>query len=103
MHDPYAVLGVDPGTEADSVRQRYLKLIREFPPDRAPEKFAEIRAAFERIQNPEIRLNELLFEPPPHNNPLTRIIDATIEKIRTKRLPTAVVLSLARNDRGRSA
>ena len=43
------------------IRNRYLELVREFPPDRAAEQFASIRAAYEQLRDPAVRLRSLLF------------------------------------------
>ena len=32
--DPYAILGLDPAADADEIRSRYRKLVREYHPDR---------------------------------------------------------------------
>lgn len=44
MNDPYVQLGLSPSADETEIRRRYLELVRQFPPDRAPERFAEIRA-----------------------------------------------------------
>ena len=61
MTDPFVILGVSPQADESEVRRRYLELVREFPPDRAPERFAEIRAAFDQIREPLNRLKRQLF------------------------------------------
>ena len=48
MNDPYVQLGLPPSADETEIRRRYLELVRQFPPDRAPERFAEIRAATTR-------------------------------------------------------
>jgi curved DNA-binding protein CbpA len=61
IEDPHAVLGLaGPATE-QAVRQRYLELVRQFPPDRSPERFAAIRAAYEALKDPVERLKNQLF------------------------------------------
>lgn len=63
MSDSHAVLGVAPNADEQTIRKRYLALVREFPPDRAPERFKEIRAAYERLSNPVDRWEQALFSP----------------------------------------
>ena len=50
--------------EADdaAIRARYLELVREFPPDRHPEKFAAVRAAYEVLKDLDARVRYRLFE-----------------------------------------
>lgn len=50
--DPFAMLGVSNDAGEDEVRARYLELVKQFPPEREPEKFREIRAAFEAAKDP---------------------------------------------------
>ncbi|MGF1578433.1 MAG: J domain-containing protein [Gemmataceae bacterium] len=62
MHDPYQILGLPPDADDKTIRQRYLKLVREYGPDRHPEKFMEIRQAYELLKDEETRLQQRLFE-----------------------------------------
>jgi curved DNA-binding protein CbpA len=39
MSDPYTVLGLPPDSDDDTIRRRYLELVRRFPPEHHPEKF----------------------------------------------------------------
>lgn len=48
MSTPWEVLGVDPDTaDRDSIRRAYVSLIKRHRPDRQPERFQEIRGAYE--------------------------------------------------------
>lgn len=61
MEEFYQILELEPGVSAGELRTKYLALVREFPPEKAPERFAEIHAAYERITGPmEFLENELL-------------------------------------------
>ncbi len=62
MSDPYEVLELSHDADEAEIRRRYLELVREFPPDRAPERFAVIRAAYDQVRDPEQRLEAQLFE-----------------------------------------
>lgn len=50
--DPFQVLGVPEDASENEVRVRYLELVKQFPPDREPEKFREIRAAYDAAKDP---------------------------------------------------
>lgn len=50
--DPFQVLGVSQDADEAEVRARYLELVRQFPPEREPERFREIRAAYEAAKDP---------------------------------------------------
>ena len=43
------------------IRRRYLALVRDFPPDRAPERFLEYRAAYEALSDERKRLEMTLL------------------------------------------
>jgi curved DNA-binding protein CbpA len=62
MTDPYAVLGLPPDSDDNAIRRRYLELVRQFSPERHPEKFAAIRAAYESLRDLNTRLRYRLFE-----------------------------------------
>ena len=51
MRDPFTVLGVDETAGDAEIRSRYLALVRDFPPDRAPDRFREYRAAYEALSD----------------------------------------------------
>jgi curved DNA-binding protein CbpA len=60
--DPYQVLDVPVDADDDAIRRRYLELVREFPPEHSPEKFAAVRAAYESLRDLDTRLRHRLFE-----------------------------------------
>ena len=62
MSEPHEVLGVTRFAAEAEVRRRYLELVRQFPPDRDPERFAAIRLAYDQIRDPVARLDAELFE-----------------------------------------
>jgi curved DNA-binding protein CbpA len=62
MNDPHGVLGVADDADDETIRRRYLELVREFPPERHPEKFAGVRAAYERLKDLDARVRHRLFE-----------------------------------------
>lgn len=61
MRDPFTVLGVADDAGDAEIRRRYLALVREFPPDRAPERFQELRAAYEALSDERKRLETKLL------------------------------------------
>jgi hypothetical protein len=58
--DPFTVLGVDETADDSEIRARYLALVREFPPDRAPDRFRDYRAAYEALSDERKRLEMTL-------------------------------------------
>lgn len=62
MNDPYVTLGLPPDSDDATIRQRYLELVRQFPPEHHPDKFAAIRSAYESLRDLDTRLRYRLFE-----------------------------------------
>jgi curved DNA-binding protein CbpA len=76
MADPYSVLGLPPESDDDTIRRRYLQLVRQFSPEQHPEKFAAIRQAYEQLRDLNTRLRYRLFEAGKNES-----VDALIEEI----------------------
>jgi curved DNA-binding protein CbpA len=67
LRDPYGVLGVDRQASEAEIKGAYFQLVRQFPPEREPEKFRQVRTAYEQLRDPESRARIALFllQPPP--------------------------------------
>jgi DnaJ-class molecular chaperone len=50
--DPFAVLALDESATSEQIRTRYLELVRAHPPERDPDRFAEICAAYDAASDP---------------------------------------------------
>jgi DnaJ-class molecular chaperone len=61
MRDAFTVLGVDENADDAEIRRRYLSLVRDFPPDRAPSRFQEYRAAYDALSDERKRLEAKLL------------------------------------------
>lgn len=61
MSDPYAILGLAPDSDDDTIRRRYLDLVKQYTPEHQPRKFAEIRAAYDSLRDLTTRLKHRLF------------------------------------------
>jgi DnaJ-class molecular chaperone len=92
--DPYEVLGLPRGSGEEEVRRRYLELVRQFPPDRAPERFAEIRGAYEKLRDPVVRVESRLFAPQSGGS-MTALAADVVRRLQTARLSVRTLLSLA--------
>src|SRR5579871_3692889 len=76
MSDPYEVLGLSADSDDETIRRRYLELVRQYPPEHQPERFAAVRAAYESLRDLNTRLRHRLFEAGKKET-----IDALIEEI----------------------
>ncbi len=84
--DPYAVLELPRTATAADIKKAYFALVRAHPPEREPEAFKRIRAAYERLRDEESRADTDML--------LLRSFPASGRK---RRLPQPV-LTLDRND-----
>ena len=94
MADPYDVLGLDPGSDDAEIRRRYLELVRQYPPDQHPERFAAVRAAYDQLRDPVTRLRAKLFPAGAHETMDAILIDVE-RRLRTARIPVKTLISLA--------
>ena len=94
MTDPYETLGLSQDAGEEEIRQRYLTLVRENPPERAPARFAVIRDAYDQLRDPVMSLERRLF-----NLTATDTFDSLLaaekQRLGQQRIPTDVLLSLA--------
>jgi curved DNA-binding protein CbpA len=95
MSDPYEVLGLTTTASETEIRQRYLELVRSFPPDREPERFSEVHAAYEALRDPALRVGRQLFEVSCKNDSFEAIARDVRTRILEVRLPVAALLALA--------
>jgi DnaJ domain len=54
--DPYIALGLTRLATSDEIRQAYFKQVRLHPPEREPDEFKRIRAAYDQLRTPEMRI-----------------------------------------------
>jgi curved DNA-binding protein CbpA len=67
--DPLHVLGLPRHATEQEIRKRYLELVREFPPEREPERFQQIHAAYKAAEDPLLLAQRFLRvdeDPPPN-------------------------------------
>jgi hypothetical protein len=51
MDDPYKALGLEPGAGGEQIGRAYRALVRRFPPELNPERFARIHRAYELLRS----------------------------------------------------
>jgi curved DNA-binding protein CbpA len=95
MSDPYRVLELTPDAGENEIRQRYLELVRAFPPDRAPERFAAIHAAYASLRDPANRIKEQLFTMQAKDDSFESIAAELHARLRDVRVPVELLLSWA--------
>ena len=65
MRDPYLILGLGPDADDTAVETAYLDGIKRCPPERDPERFQALRAAYEALRTQRDRLSYALFDTSP--------------------------------------
>lgn len=93
--DPFSILGVDENASDDEIKRRYLALVRDFPPDREPERFQTYRFAFEALRTERERLAAKLLSA--HGGALARLKAASLPPMETQnnaRAPEALMTAL---------
>lgn len=71
---PYEVLGVGPDADDERIRAAYLAKLKQFPPDRAPTEFEQVRDAYDLLRDRRRRAQYTLFAIHP-NAPLESLLD----------------------------
>ena len=61
MRNPFAILGIPSDADDETINQSYLDKVRECPPDRDPQQFQQIHAAYQAIKNKRARMKHALF------------------------------------------
>jgi len=95
MSDPYETLSLTQDASEAEIRRRYLELVREFPPDRAPERFAAVHAAYEALRDPARRLQTQLFRFETTVDSFEVMATDLHRRLRAARLPVDTLLNLA--------
>ncbi len=79
--DPFAVLGLPVDSDDAAIRRRYLELVRQFPPEKNPERFAAVRQAYDLLRDDPTRWHYRLFEAGQKES-----IEALIEELQCRSL-----------------
>jgi hypothetical protein len=90
--DPFEILKLPRDANETEIRARYLDLVKKFPPETDPDKFREVRAAYEAIKDPLAIARRLLIPPGDEIPEWDRVIES--QKRNLPRLSTAFLLSL---------
>ena len=93
--DPYKTLELPDDADDEAIRRRYLELVKRYPPEQHPEKFAAVRAAYESLRDLTTRVRHRLFEAGSNDS-----LDAVIQELACprsrRRMSLQALLGLAR-------
>jgi curved DNA-binding protein CbpA len=93
VSDPYHVLDLPADSGDEDIRRRYLELVRQFSPEKHPEKFAAIRAAYEQLKDLDTRLRYRLFEAG-KNETIEAILEDLACRTKRRRVSLDTLLSM---------
>jgi curved DNA-binding protein CbpA len=94
MRTPFEILDISENATDDAIKKAYLKQIRKYSPEQAPEQFQIIRSAFESIKTQSQRLKYQLFhsEIPSIETLLEHIVQTNTPKHPTEAIFTETLL-----------
>jgi DnaJ domain len=95
MNDPYEQLGLSPDSDDATIRRRYLELVRQYSPDQAPERFAEIHAAYDALRDPAKRVEARVLDLQMKAYSLESITAQLQGRLRDRRFPVSMLVSWA--------
>jgi len=71
---PHQILGVGLEANDEEIRAAYLRKVKEFPPDRSPQEFEQVRDAYEKLRDPRQRTRTMLLAVDPQQ-PLVALLE----------------------------
>lgn len=72
--NPRQILGVGPEAGDEEIRAAYLAKVKEFPPDRSPREFEQVRDAYELLRDARRRTRHMLLSTDP-KQPLATLLE----------------------------
>jgi preprotein translocase subunit Sec63 len=95
LRDPYEVLGLPQDAGPEEIRRQYLALVRQYPPEREPQRFAEIREAYDNLRDPIVTLRGRLLGVS-STVTFAELLQSVRPDVRRERIATEVLLTLGR-------
>jgi len=62
MKTPFEILDISEDSDDSAIKKSYLKMVKQYPPERFPADFQRIRACYEQIKTKKDRLRYSLFD-----------------------------------------
>ncbi|MBW4509113.1 MAG: DnaJ domain-containing protein [Scytonematopsis contorta HA4267-MV1] len=89
-YELYQVLEVLPQSSPEEIKRAYYQLVRKYPPEKDPEKFNEIRGAYETLSDPRSRENYDSIQD--YGEQISELFGQAKEKMDAKDWPNAIPL-----------
>jgi len=79
VSDAIQMLGLESFPSPEQIRAAYLHRVKLFPPDREPERFREIHAAYQILNDPLAQAKQML-DPPSRQVDLMQVIEGLSQR-----------------------
>jgi len=98
---PFFLFPCTEETTDEHIEARYLELLKRYPPDKEPERFADVRKAYERVRSERDRLTTHFFYNEESGTVLTETLPRWLEGASRKRLsPNELAAALRAETKG---
>jgi len=89
-YELYQMLEVSPHASADEIKRAYFRLVRKYSPEKDPEKFKQIRGAYNTLSDAKARLNYDSLQQ--YGDQIADLINQAEEKMNTEEWSSAISL-----------
>jgi curved DNA-binding protein CbpA len=89
-YELYQILEVLPQSSPEEIKRAYYQLVRKYPPEKDPEKFNQIRGAYETLSDPKARENYDSIQD--YGEQISELFAQATEKINAKDWSNAIPL-----------
>ena len=88
MLTPFELLEISDDASNEEIKKAYLTKVRAYPPEQAPEKFQQIRDAYEAVKTKKLRLSYQLFH---HEKPdFIQLLSQTLQADQSQQVDEAL-------------
>ena len=87
--EKYKTLGVEPTAAPEEIKRAYYRLVRQHPPEKDPETFKTIRAAYDTLSDPKARQAYDALET--HGDEVGRLLERVLPAVVLGRLVAHIV------------
>lgn len=90
VYEFYHILEISSQASADEIKQAYFRLVRKYSPEKEPERFQQIRVAYNTLSDPKARENYDAMQK--HGDEIKDLIDQAEKNIQLEQWSTAIPL-----------
>ncbi len=91
----YLTLGIETTADDAAIRQKYLELVKAYPPETEPVQFRRISTAYDAIKDERRRIASLLFESIQERDPEAALVRlATVDGNKRKRIGLTALIGI---------